>query len=822
MTVIYKRGYKKLKLFAHLADRDGNREEQSLRAHCVNTAEYASESLNNIGFYHTAYLAGLLHDMGKATMKYNAYLQDAFEGKAVVRGSVNHTFAGVIYILENYHLESASPIEKLTAEIISYAVGAHHGLFDCVNLDGKNGFLHRLYKDKTELCYEEALDNFFEQVANKKEIDALFQKAIEEFEKFYQKLLIDYDRKQQKIFFQIGLLARLLLSSVIYGDRRDTGEFMERTALLEERTVSWITEREYFEKQLARLDTTSKMNQIRSKISMQCLEFADKPTGIYKLNVPTGAGKTLCTLRYALAHAERFQKKRIIFIIPLLSVLDQNAKVIREYIQNAKLVLEHHSNVICEKEYEEDNAELDAYEVLAENWNSPVIISTLVQLLNILFTCKTSAVGRMRALCDSVIIIDEVQSIPQKTIAMFNMAINFLSLYCNATIVLSSATQPCLEKLDWPIKFKENPDMVCLDKQQLEVFERAEIIDKTDKYGMDMEEWVNFCDSLMDEHNSLLVICNTKMEARNLFEKMAKIAEQEGWYICHLSTAMCQSHRVDVLKDLQGNLSSLQNNLREHLKLQKIICISTQVVEAGVDFSFQCVVRVLAGIDNLAQAAGRCNRSNEYGHKGKVYLINLKNENLSMLKEISDAQNSTRNVLINKQQIENETLIGEYATQAFYSYLFQGKNIKRQIKYPIYDCGGELLITDLLANNNPYANKDKFSILHQPFKAVGSKFQVFESQTVDVLVAYGIGKELIAKLKEIEKKGYFLTSLKEIMQQAKKYTISIYQWQRDKLWETGLLSSLFEGRVLILDEKAYDEQYGLNDRAEMAVENYIL
>ncbi len=211
-----------MNLFAHLTNKSGIREEQSLRAHCVQTAEYASSCVENIGFYHMAYLAGLLHDMGKATKKYNDYLEAAFSGESVVRGSVNHTFAGIIYILENFHAKSTSPMDKLTAEIISYAIGAHHGLFDCVDLEGKNGFLHRLQKDKAELCYEEAQHNFLEQVADKKEIERLFRKATEEFQTLYQKLLIDWEGKKQKVFFQIGLLARLLLSCVIYGDRRYT------------------------------------------------------------------------------------------------------------------------------------------------------------------------------------------------------------------------------------------------------------------------------------------------------------------------------------------------------------------------------------------------------------------------------------------------------------------------------------------------------------------------------------------------------------------------------------------------------------------------
>lgn len=814
-----------MKLLAHVTKKNDIREEQTLREHCIHTAEYASGCLENVGFYHMAYLAGLLHDMGKATKKFQNYLEDAFAGKQVVRGSVNHTFAGVVYLLEQYHGETAAPMEKMTAEIISYAIGAHHGLFDCVDLEGKNGFLHRLEKDRKELCYEEARSNYFEQVTEERELKCLFAESVKEFEAFYGNLAAAWkeDRSQKKkVFFEIGLLTRLLLSAVIYGDRRDTGEFTDGTGFPKEKPEPWREERSYLEQKLSQFDTMSEMNQVRSEISMQCLKAAERPRGIYRLNVPTGGGKTLCALRYALAHAERYHKKKIIFIIPLLSVLDQNAKVLREYLQDEDLVLEHHSNVITEAETGEGREELDPYEILTENWGAPVVISTLVQLLNILFIQRTSAIGRMRALCDSVIVIDEVQSLPKKTIAMFNMALNFLSRCCNATVVLSSATQPCLEELDWPVRLAERPDLVRLDRSRLAVFERAEIIDRTSEFGMELEECADFCYSILQELDSLLVICNTKSEARKLYEKMQDLTQAEGWYLCHLSTAMCQKHRMEVLDELQERLVSLQEDLRRHVSRQKVVCISTQLVEAGVDFSFESVVRVMAGIDNLAQAAGRCNRSNEYRHKGKVYLINLKDENLSMLKEIADAKRSTRNVLEGRKQAEEESLIGEWATQEFYRNLFREKDLRRLIKYPINDQGSELLLAYLLADGNPYAKNTEYSYLHQPFKTASTRFEVFDQETYDVFVPYGEGAEILKELGETERQAYFLPPMKELLQQVKGYTVSIFRWQKDKLWEEGLLTGLFEGRMLVLNMEAYDLQYGLNDRAELPAGAYIL
>lgn len=808
-----------MKLLAHLTMINDVRKEQTLQEHCVQTAKYAADSVKTAGFYNTAYLAGLLHDCGKGTDHFNAYLEKAFCGENVVRGSVNHTFAGVIYLLEKYHAvaESQNKWQCLTGEVISYAIGAHHGMFDCADLEGNNGFLHRLQKDKEEICYAEAVHNYFEQVTSEDIIDEYFKKAVQEVQGFFESVQND-GTKRDETFFQVGLLVRLILSAVIYGDRRDTSEFMSGRLHSQNLNVDWKLQRKQLEDNISNFDSTTPINQVRNDISEQCLKFAENPTGIYRLNVPTGAGKTLCTLRYALAHGEKFQKKRIIFIIPLLSILDQNAKVIKENIANPGLVLEHHSNVVCEEEKDE---ELDRYELMTESWNAPIVISTLVQLLNILFTHKTSAIGRMRALCDSVIVIDEIQSLPKKVTLMFNAAMNFLSKYCNTTVVLSSATQPCLEEVQWSIKLAAKPDMVRLSKMQQEVFKRAEILNRTNPYGMDLDECADFCSSLIEKQDSLLVICNTKSEARRLYEKIQALICEDEVHMYHLSTSMCQEHRMYHLTRLQKELEELQRRLRRQESGVKIICISTQLVEAGVDFSFECVVRVMAGIDNLAQAAGRCNRSNEYNRKGEVYLINLKKENLKNLPEIMSAQSSTHRVLASMDKASEEDLIGELSSRMFYQYLFEEE--KRNLKYPVKEYGNTIYLSELLANQNQFAGeKSRSYILRQPFKTVGHMFQVFDDNTIDVVVPYKQGKELIEKLKELEKGRISFTDLEQVMREIKPYTINIFQWQKDKLYQEGLLEPCLEGRLFILSEKVYDDRYGLGEITEQAVETFII
>lgn len=807
-----------MKMLAHLTNTDGRRIEQTLKEHCVKTASYASDALKNIGFEKTAYLAGLLHDKGKGNEIYANYLERAFRGEDVVRGSVNHTFTPLIYLLERYH-KREKPMELLSSELIAYAVGSHHGLFDCVDFNERNGFIYRLNKDKDEICYEESCENFFCSVASEAEIDELFHGAVQEIQEFYLNVKAEYGKAPKKLFFHLGLLARMLTSAVIYGDRRDTREFMEQREGSMQAEPDWQRQLDYMSEKLDKFDSTTRMNQVRSDISSQCLSFAAKPEGIYRLNVPTGAGKTLAALRYALAHARQYSKKKLIFITPLLSILDQNARVIRDYMADPELVLEHHSNVV----YEQQNEELDSYEILTESWEAPVMISTLVQLLNILFAHQTSTIARMRALCDSVIVIDEVQSLPEKTAEMFSMAMNFLSKYCHTTIVLSSATQPCFENLEYALELGKEPDMVKLNPEQLMAFQRAEIINCVTDYGMDLDECAEFCTARMEDSSSQLVICNTKTEAIMLYLKMQRIAEAQGWKIFHLSTSMCQRHRLDTLDSIQRELKALQAGLKEHKEVTKIICISTQVVEAGIDFSWEVVVRVIAGIDNLAQAAGRCNRSNEYDHPGKVYLIKLKNEHLSGLEEIYEAQKSTLRVLEELENDAEESLIGQKAADRFYQYFFA--SMKSKLKYPIEDeYRNQLYLADLLANENPFAKdkKSRQTLLMQPFKTAAQKFTVFDSNTIDVLVPFQEGKHIIDKLRKLDgKKKFCLKEMDAILKEAKLYTISIFETQKKQLDQYGYLEQLLDGRVLVLNEHAYHDEYGLKRMQEPGVEEFI-
>lgn len=657
--------------------------------------------------------------------------------------------------------------------------------------------------DKNELCYDEAVENFFAFCSSKEEVDRLFSEAAAEVTAFFEKLSSfssTSTHARSQTYFMLGCAARMLLSAVVDADRRSTAEFMSgrNFELCGGGKDYFSRQLEFFNGKIGGLKSDTPINAARNHFSEICREAASRPSGLYRLTLPTGGGKTLSALRYSLCHAAQKNKKRIIFVIPLLSILDQNSAVIRDYLLPDSIVTEHHSDFL--KPTDED--ELDTYELLTETWESPVIITTLFQLLNTLFTHKMSSVRRMSALSDSVIVIDEIQSLPVRTMNMFCTAVNFLSNFCGADIVLSSATQPSFDDIrKYPLIYSEKAEIVPYEKEYFDIFKRTEVIDRTVQYGMTVEELADFSLEIVEEVRSLLVICNTKRSAAALFHDISSRTDCETFF---LSADMCMAHRKDVLACINSGLLHIQNG-----GSGKLICVSTQLVEAGVDFSFESVVRVIAGIDNAAQAAGRCNRSNEYGKICKVYLVNLRQdfERLSMLKEIAAAQRCTRSLLSdylsNSAAYEND-LLGSKAVCDFYGRLYKDSDIDGQFDYP---CDGEKLY-DLLSYNGAYRKRSKY-ILNQSFRSAGEKFKVFDENTTDVIVPYNSdAKEIIADLCSL-KADFDIMYVRRLLERAKPYIIRLFEYQRRSLSDEGMLYSCADGRALCLNELRYDSRTGL-------------
>lgn len=794
---------------AHIRKVDGKKYIQTVEEHCHGVAEIAAELLRDIGLEKMAYLAGMVHDLGKLSENFKNYIEKAADGEKVQRGSVNHTFAGVRFLLEKHSDEQLSGFSDIVLEILAYAVGAHHGLFDCVDDNNNNGFTKRIQKEGID--YLNAAQEFLKICCSKQDIEDLLKQSEKECLPVFneiEKLADNADAKIQntQITFYIGFLARLILSAIIEADRSDTSQFMNGYSEKTVKNISeiWINCIKNVEQKLSTMPLDKPINKTRAQISALCAEAGNLESGIYRLNLPTGAGKTLTSLRYALHHALAHNKKRIIFTMPLLSIIEQNAGIIHDYIGNEELILEHHSNIV----ETDENDELDKRELLVESWDVPIIITTMVQMLNTLFAGKTANIRRMQALCNSIIVIDEVQTVPDKMLSLFNLALNFLAKICNATIILCSATQPCFEKTMYPLD-KSVKDLITLTKEQETVFKRVRLEYKGE---MDCEELADFAAGILEENNSLLLVCNTKNEAAVMFNLLcSKIKDVKAF---HISAGMCTAHRKETIKEMQEALENKQ---------QKVLCVSTQVIEAGVDVSFARVIRLLAGMDNIVQATGRENRNREFDGLAPGYIVRLKGEVLKGLSEIEAAKNAAANLLVkykNSPKIYDNDLMSAKAVNEYYKSLY--KNVKSGYHDFYIEAVRDSILNLMSCNGNVDSEKipeyNKY-FMHQALKTAGGLFTVFDESSIDIIVPYDRGKEIIQKIFAVGDKDY--EKLKAILKEAKLYTVSLFKYQKIKLEEQGALIFVPSAGVYILQDGYYDELTGLNlNQSELPLQIY--
>lgn len=794
---------------AHIRKVDGKKYIQTVEEHCHGVAEIAAELLRDIGLEKTAYLAGMVHDLGKLSENFKNYIEKAADGEKVQRGSVNHTFAGVRFLLEKHSDEQLSGFSDIVLEILAYAVGAHHGLFDCVDDNNNNGFTKRIQKEGID--YLNAAQEFLKICCSKQDIEDLLKQSEKECLPVFneiEKLADNADAKIQntQITFYIGFLARLILSAIIEADRSDTSQFMNGYSEKTVKNISeiWINCIKNVEQKLSTMPLDKPINKTRAQISALCAEAGNLESGIYRLNLPTGAGKTLTSLRYALHHALAHNKKRIIFTMPLLSIIEQNAGIIHDYIGNEELILEHHSNIV----ETDENDELDKRELLVESWDVPIIITTMVQMLNTLFAGKTANIRRMQALCNSIIVIDEVQTVPDKMLSLFNLALNFLAKICNATIILCSATQPCFEKTMYPLD-KSVKDLITLTKEQETVFKRVRLEYKGE---MDCEELADFAAGILEENNSLLLVCNTKNEAAVMFNLLcSKIKDVKAF---HISAGMCTAHRKETIKEMQEALENKQ---------QKVLCVSTQVIEAGVDVSFARVIRLLAGMDNIVQATGRENRNREFDGLAPGYIVRLKGEVLKGLSEIEAAKNAAANLLVkykNSPKIYDNDLMSEKAINEYYECLYGNVNDGYHDFY--IESVRDSILNLMSCNENVDSGKipeyNKY-FMHQALKTAGGLFTVFDEFSIDIIVPYDRGTEIIQEVFAVGDKDY--EKLKAILKEAKLYTVSLFKYQKIKLEEQGALIFVPSAGVYILQDGYYDELTGLNlNQSELPLQIY--
>ncbi|WP_433922694.1 CRISPR-associated helicase Cas3' [Paenibacillus taichungensis] len=808
---------------AHIRQKDGK--VQTVQDHLVEVQQGAEQAGEKIGVKYLAGIAGLLHDMGKNTDLFRNYILEAVANPDAPprKGSVDHSTAGGKLLHSLYHGSGTTLESKYTAEWIANCIISHHqGLRDYISPDKASPYMERVISRELDQ-YEQAKEEFFKHNPLD-QLNHMFEQATQELQGYIQII------KEHKLPPIAGaLLIKYMFSCLIDADRTNTSRFEENETMADEFDYKSFFQQSYelLSQHLSELEHSSivdtPINQLRREMSRQCEQFAYRPSGVYTLSIPTGGGKTLASMRYALRHAIEHNKQRIIYIVPYTTIIEQNADEIRGILKNDDMILEHHSNVLDDKDDErkegDEGETLDLrkknLKLARDHWGRPIIFTTMVQFLNTFYAKGTRNVRRLHQLSNAVIVFDEVQSVPIHCISLFNAALNFLNVIGRSSLLLCTATQPALDFVKHKLHFSEQPEIIENLDEVGRSFKRVDLQDLTRESpsGWGAEEVSSFVQEQMREVNSVLVILNTKMAVRKLFEQLNEVEwlQDSGVQVVHLSTNMCAAHRKEVLSGENGVIQRLA-------KGERIICVSTQLIEAGVNISFECVVRSLSGLDSIAQAAGRCNRHGKDEIRN-VYIIRSSDEVLTHLPEIKIGAEKTERVLHDfkedPESLGNDLLSSE-AIARYFKYYFH--DIQDKMHYPIPKLEQNLF--DLMDRNRYYvdAYQKKHAtrpevVNHYAIATAEKYFEAILTNATAVLVPYGEeGKELIIDLNgKLEP-----SELGDLLRKAQQYTVNIYDHELRTLEKSGDLYPLLHGHVLALREPAYSEDFGVESKGEGA------
>ncbi len=617
------------------------------------------------------------------------------------------------------------------------------------------------------------------------------------------------------------MIIKYIYSCLIDADRLDAYNFGAENTLQAEvsilpRLPSYI---ENLDKRLGSFSqivpkeaSAKKIASLRTHISDECANSAQRETGIYDLTVPTGGGKTLASLRYALEHikyhqGKKSEKKQIFFILPYTTIIEQNAEEIRNTLMGGTSdILEHHSNVSFQ---DDDSENENQYKLLTERWDVPIVITTQVQFLTTLFSARSGDLRKLHTLANSVIILDEAQTIPLNCTYITNAALDTLATCLNSTIVMCTATQSSMNELKVPL-LQASPSALVEGADTLaEKFRRVEVHDARAEAGDTVEQFTSWLTRLTAESKSILVIFNTKSGVKKIYEALQQ--ENLPHKLYYLTTYLCPSHRRILFKKIKAQLE-----LGE-----KIIVVSTNLIECGVDLSFDTVVRNLAGIPAIIQSSGRANR---HGLKALSYsyIVDVK-EHLRSLSELKIAQNKTENLLQSFSVVPekfNNNLISQKAVDYYFQAYFAEKNIESKMGYPIKIPFRNMPVNayDLLSENSTEmrnkasSNSQYFSF---PLKFVGDNFQVIEQNTTSILVQYDedarkIQADLLSG--DLDLRGKYYT-----LRHAQPYVVNVFDQDIKKLMSQGDLLQIdgVKGYYLLRDG-AYSETFGVAEEGQMS------
>lgn len=815
--------------YAHTTD--GPKETwQLLEDHLTSVGSYAERFAGEIGLASAGKLMGLLHDAGKYTEKFQRYLQ----GKEESGG--DHSTAGAQWIWNEFR--QYGPLGVLCGQILALGVCSHHSsLSDCLSPDGETDVITKRMEKENVLG--EVLQNLDGEVLTG--VRSLLSKGtVSELKNHLfaikerngepsggngakatcascpDKMIASCAARNPITAFQFGLVARFLYSCVIDADRIDAAAVGRSTeAPVHNADANWPLLIQRFEAHLSGFEPRFPIDSIRGYVSALCHDRSQDPKGLFSLTVPTGGGKTLASLRFGLHHAAKHAMKRIIYVIPYTSIIDQNAQEVRAILETEEpfgtVVLEHHSNLEPEKETQQSRR-------LAENWDSPIVFTTMVQFLEALFGSRTRDARRMHRLAGSVIIFDEIQTLPINCVHLFCNALNYLVDHCGTSAVLCTATQPLLGKLENPsrgaLRLQPGQEIVPDVQALFKKLKRVEIIDLTKPGGWKADEIAAKAMDEFEKKGSCLVVVNTKKWAKTLHGLCAALGVERD-SLFHLSTDMCPAHRMAVLGEIRNRLGKTP-----------VLCISTQLIEAGVDISFASAMRFAAGMDSIHQAAGRCNRHME-STMGQVFIVNPDDESIARLTDIAEGKQVTLRLLgefENDPEIYGADLLNPSVIERYFHYYFY----KRQddMTYPVSGArvGGDDTLLNMLSCNsmNPGNMRSKPMLRHSFFTAAKA-FAPIDAPTEGVIVPYG---EKGAAVKEGQRiigelcAAFDPKKQRDLLKQAQRYSVNVFPNVLRQLKNEKALFEVQDTGIFYLDERYYNDEFGLSTEVSTSMDTH--
>lgn len=707
---------------------DGHWVIQSNEEHTKGVAERASRFANEFGMASWGKILGMLHDKGKESNAFQQHIkkESGYEPDIKVTGDYHHAYVGGI-IARNLYGRSADNF--FANQIISHHTGLHDS----------NELSESLNKDiPTEISQ-------------------------------------DVDKVQlNKIAFQLDKcdfhhLSRMLYSCLVDADYLDTEAFMdEKSSLLRKQKKDLKDLLPLLDKYLIELKKSavkSEVNAIREQVQQQCSKMANSLVGFFSLTVPTGGGKTLSSLLWAMRHAIKNGQKRIIIAIPYTSIIMQTADTLRK-IFGEENVLEHHSNVDLDsdenKEFKEKYDETrERLKLATENWDYPIIVTTNVQLFESMFSNKPSKCRKLHNIVNSIIILDEVQTLPMDYLQPIVDSLKTYNKLFNVSFLFTTASQPVLcgaiEGCNPKATFNGIDKVTEIIPESFKLHDKLRRVKlEINNEGKTYEEVA----AMLRQHPKVLCIVNTRKDAKEIYERLPK----EGITL-HLSKMMCSAHISETIAQIKDALKDDTNKI--------IRVVSTQLIEAGVDIDFPVVYRQEAGLDSILQAAGRCNREGKHDIC-TTHVFSLAKEHTRPRGYIQAANNARLNMVDVSDWFAPSTMT-EYFKQL---YCRCDAFDKQDMKHYLYN------IKELY------------------FATAAKEFQLIEDTGKNVIVCWKDSMDIVQELLD---KGPSYRLIKKLS----KYTVNIKQRQFDKLKEIGVVSEEVEGIYVVDYEEQYDEHIGL-------------